>query len=98
MCDMQTNLHKEVCAEVTEAYGNAFDITFDFTEVDRKKINGFEHYKYECIIKNHKEEVAEVHFEHYDWGIWEMVYATHEYSKKHQGLLNSLLMYRLTVR
>jgi hypothetical protein len=67
--------------------GNAFDITFDFTEVDRKKINGFEHYKYECIIKNHKEEVAEVHFEHYAWGIWEMVSATHEYSKKTSGLI-----------
>jgi len=26
MCDMQTNLHKEVCAEVTEAYGNGMKI------------------------------------------------------------------------
>jgi hypothetical protein len=67
--------------------GNAFDITFDFTEVDRKKSNGFEHYKFECIIRNHKEEAAEVHFEHYVWGIWEMVYATHEYSKKTSGLI-----------
>ena len=26
MCDMQTNLHKEVCLEVTEAYGNGMKI------------------------------------------------------------------------
>jgi len=62
--------------------GNAFDITFEFMEVDRKKINGFEHYKYVCYISNHKEESVEVRFEHYIWGIWEMVRATHEYSKK----------------
>jgi hypothetical protein len=73
--------------DIKLAIGNAFDITFVFTEIDRKKINGFEHYKYECIIKNHKEEAAEVHFEHYAWGIWEMVYATHEYSKKTSGLI-----------
>jgi len=59
----------------------------DFTEVDRKKLNGCEHYKFECSIRNHKEEAAEVHFEHYVWGIWEMVYATHEYSKKTSGLI-----------
>lgn len=26
MCDMQTNLHKEVCSEVTEAYGSGMNI------------------------------------------------------------------------
>jgi len=62
--------------------GNAFDIAFNFKEVERKKIDGFEHFKYQYIIKNHKEETAEVHFEHYIWGIWEMVKATHDYSKK----------------
>lgn len=67
--------------------GNAFDITFDFNEVDRRKMNGFEHYRYECIIKNHKEETAEVRFEHYAWGIWEMVTASHDYNKKASGLI-----------
>ena len=67
--------------------GNAFDITFDFNEVDRRKTNGFEHYKYECIIKNHKEEAAEVRFEHYLWGIWEMVASSHDYKKRTSGLI-----------
>lgn len=67
--------------------GNAFDITFTYREVERKKIDGFEYYKYEYIIKNHKEEPAEVHFEHYAWGVWEMVSSTHEYTKKASGLI-----------
>lgn len=67
--------------------GNAFDITFTYGEVDRKKIDGFEHYKYEYVIKNHKDEPAEVHFEHYAWGVWEMVSSTHEYTKKASGLI-----------
>jgi hypothetical protein len=67
--------------------GNAFDITFDFKEVERKKLKGFEYYKYECTIKNHREEEAEVHFEHYIWGIWEMVSATNEYSKKTSNII-----------
>ena len=64
--------------------GNAFDITFTYEETHRKKIEGFELYKYECIIKNHKEEPAEVQFEHYAWGVWQMVSSTHDYNRKHQ--------------
>ena len=67
--------------------GNAFDITFDYKEVERKKINGFEHFKYECVIKNHKEEAAEVRFEHNVWGAWEMISATHKYSKRTSGMV-----------
>lgn len=67
--------------------GNAFDVSFIFNEVDRSKSKGFEHRKYECIIKNHKEEVAEVHFDHHVWGIWEMVSSSHDYDKKSSGLL-----------
>ncbi len=67
--------------------GNAFDITFDFKEVNIKKIEGFEHYKYECTIKNHKKEAAEVRFEHYIWGIWEMVSSTHEYTEKTSAVI-----------
>ncbi|KUO71706.1 MAG: hypothetical protein APF77_07835 [Clostridia bacterium BRH_c25] len=67
--------------------GNAFDITFTYGEIDRKKNNGFEHYKYEYVIKNHKDEPAEVHFDHYTWGVWEMVSSTHDYVKKISGLL-----------
>lgn len=62
--------------------GKAFDIILECNEVDWKKIKGFEHYKYECIIKNHKKEAAEVHFEHYLWGAWEMVSTTHKFVKK----------------
>ena len=53
----------------------------DYTEIDRKKLSGFEHYKYECVIKNHKDTAAEIHFEPYVWGIWEMVKSSHEYTK-----------------
>lgn len=67
--------------------GNAFDISFISKEIERKKINGFEHFKYQYIIKNHKTETAEVHFEHYIWGIWEMVKTTHDYSKKSSNIV-----------
>lgn len=67
--------------------GNAFDITFEFNEVDRRKTNGFERRKYECVIKNHKEEAVEVRFEHHVWDIWEMVSSTHDYNKKESWLL-----------
>ena len=73
--------------DIKLSIGNAFDITFDFSEVDRKKVNGFEHYKYECIIKNHKEETSEIRFEHNIWGVWEMVSSTYEYLKKTSELI-----------
>jgi hypothetical protein len=66
---------------IKQTIGNAFDITFEYDQVDRKKINGFEHYRYECIIRNHKEEAAEVHLEHHIWGVWDMVYSSHDYIK-----------------
>lgn len=72
--------------------GNAFDITFTYGEVDRKKIDGFEHYKYEYVIRNHKDEPVEVHFEHYAWGVWDMVSSTHDYTKKTSGLLEFSLI------
>lgn len=62
--------------------GKAFDITFEYSEVDRKKADGFEYYKYECVIRNHKETEAEICFEPYVWGIWEMVSSSHDYIKK----------------
>ncbi|MCM8901556.1 DUF4139 domain-containing protein [Caldicoprobacter algeriensis] len=62
--------------------GNAFNITFDCIEVERKKVNGFEHHRYEYTIKNHKGEPAEVHFEHEIRGVWEMVSSSHDYVKK----------------
>lgn len=71
--------------DIQLAIGNAFDITFDYNEVERKRINGFEHFKYECILKNHKEEAAEVRFEHRVWGAWEMISSTHEYTMKTSG-------------
>jgi hypothetical protein len=67
--------------------GNAFDITFEFNEVDSRRVNGFEHHKYECLIKNHKDEVAQVHFDHYAWGVWEMVSSSHDYNKNTSSLI-----------
>ncbi|NLO82050.1 MAG: DUF4139 domain-containing protein [Clostridiales bacterium] len=62
--------------------GKAFDIAFQYKEIDEKRINGYVHYQYEYVIKNHKEEQAEVHFEHRIRGIWEMVSSSHDYVKK----------------
>jgi hypothetical protein len=62
--------------------GKAFDIAFEYSEVDRKKVSGFEHYKYDCIIRNHKNTEAEIRFEPYVWGAWEMVESSHEFTKK----------------
>ncbi len=67
--------------------GNAFDITFDFKQVDRRKLGGFEYHAYECTTENHKEEAAEIHFDHGIWGVWEMVSSTHEYEKKTSNLI-----------
>lgn len=73
--------------------GQAFDIAFEYKEIGRKKIAGFEHYKYECFIRNHKETEAEICFEPYVWGVWEMVESSHAYSKK----TSTQLEYRIIV-
>lgn len=73
--------------------GKAFDIAFEYSEVDRKKVSGFEHYKYDCIIRNHKNTEAEIRFEPYVWGAWEMVESSHEFTKK----TATQLEYRLSV-
>jgi hypothetical protein len=62
--------------------GKGFDIVFEYNEIDRRKIAGFEHYRYECIVKNHKDTEAEIHFEPYVWGVWKMVESSQEYNKK----------------
>ena len=79
--------HSPKDEDIKLTIGNAFDITFEFKEVDRRKRDGFEHYKYECLIKNHKEEAVEVRFAHQVWDIWEMVSSTHDYNKKESWLL-----------
>lgn len=73
--------------------GKAFDIAIEYSEVDRKKVSGFEHYKYDCIIRNHKNTEAEIRFEPYVWGAWEMVESSHEFTKK----TATQLEYRLSV-
>jgi len=59
--------------------GKAFDITYKYNEINHRKSNGFEYFKYECVIKNHKETEVNVRFEPYIRGIWEMVKSSHEY-------------------
>lgn len=73
--------------------GKAFDIVYEYNEVDRKKIGGFEHYKFECIIRNHKETEVEILFEPYIWGVWEMVESSHTYTKRS----STQLEYQITV-
>lgn len=78
--DMIDHTPKDEVIKLT--IGKAFDITFDCNELDRKKVSGFEHFNHEYVIKNHKEESVEIHFEHYARGIWEMVSSSHAYTKK----------------
>jgi len=66
---------------ITLSIGKAFDIAFDYHKIDHKKMGGVEYYKYRCIIRNHKETKAEVRFEHYREGVWEMENTSHEYVK-----------------
>lgn len=77
--------------DIKLSIGNAFDITFEVMETERFKEKGFEHCRYEYGIKNHKDEAAEVHFEHKVRGIWEMVYSSHEYKKKTSDLIEFCL-------
>ncbi len=66
---------------ITLSIGKAFDIAFDYQKVDHRKVGGVEYYKYRCVIRNHKEREAEVRFEHYRRGVWEMENSSHEYVK-----------------
>lgn len=67
--------------EITLSIGKAFDIAFDYHKIDHKKMGGVEYYKYQCIIRNHKDTEAEVRFAHYRGGVWEMINTSHEYIK-----------------
>jgi len=79
---------------ITLSIGIAFDIAFDYSEIDRKKIGGYEHFKYKCIIKNRKDDDAEIRFEPYLQGIWEMVMSSHEHIKKSSNQIE----YNIVVR
>lgn len=77
--------------EIKLTMGKAADISFEHKELDVKKQWGFECYKYECIIKNHKKEDAKVHFEEHICGIWKMISASHEYVKKSSELIEFIV-------
>ena len=64
---------------VTLSIGKAFDLVFDYQKIAHKKVGGVEYYTYRCRIKNHKESEAEVRFQHYRQGVWEILRTTHEY-------------------
>jgi len=76
---------------ITLSIGKAFDVTFEYDEIDRKKIKGFEHFKYRCKVSNHKMEAIKVHFEPNIWGSWEMVSSTHEFNKKSSRKLEYII-------
>lgn len=79
--------------EIKLVVGSAFDLVYDYKEVDHKKISGYEHHVCQCVIRNHKETQVEVRFEPTIWGLWEMVDSSHEYNKKSSGKLE----YRVVV-
>ena len=72
--------------------GNAFDITFEYSQVDTKTMNKYFHYKNKCIINNNKEEDVEVHFECYMTGIWEILKSTHDYVSKSADLVEFIVL------
>jgi hypothetical protein len=73
------------------AVGKAFDITFEYKEIDKMKIADYEHYKYECVVKNHKDIDVEIRFEPYVWGNWKMVESSHKYNKKSSSQLEYIV-------
>ncbi len=77
--------------EIKLTLGNTFDITFEYQEKDVKRQRGFECYKFECTIKNHKKEDAIVHFEEHIWGIWKMLSASHQYKKRSSDLIEFIV-------
>jgi hypothetical protein len=72
--------------------GKAFDIQFDYLEKDKRKSGGFEHHLYEVKIRNHKEDAADVRFEHCIWGVWEMVAASQPYIKTQSNCVKFSVM------
>ena len=66
---------------VVLSLGKAFDIVFEYNAIDRQKVGGFEHYVCECIIRNHKTEEAEIRFEPFLYGMWEMIASSHKFTK-----------------
>ncbi|WP_040214907.1 DUF4139 domain-containing protein [Clostridium polynesiense] len=83
--------HTSKNEEIELVMGKAFDIAFDYEETDREKKDGYEYYKYEYNIRNHKSEAAQIYFDHTIWGVWDMVYSTHEYSKKSSSLIEFMV-------
>lgn len=74
-------IHTARGEKVILSLGKAFDIAFEYNVVDRQKVGVFEHYSCECIIRNHKIEEAEIRFEPYLHGIWEMIASSHKFTK-----------------
>lgn len=71
--------------------GAAFDLTFEYKEVERKKSQGFEHIVCRCLIKNQKKQEAPVLFEPYLLGYGEIVRSSHRYTKKSSRQLEYLV-------
>lgn len=74
--------HTPVDEVIKLVIGNAFDITFEYIELNHRKIAGFEHFTYEVKINNHRDESADIRFRHYMNGNWEMVSASHDFKQK----------------
>ena len=70
--------HTPADEDVRLTIGNAFDISYDYDQIDRRKSQGYEYYKYLCSLRNHKDEEVEIRFDHNICGTWEMVGSSHE--------------------
>lgn len=71
--------------------GKAFDVTYEFVEKDKRKSGGYDYYLCECTIRNHKEASAEVRLEHRIWGAWEIISASHDYTKQSSDLVEFVM-------
>ncbi len=75
--------HTPVDEDIRLCIGNAFDITFEYTQKQHRKLAGFEHFWYEVKIRNHRTETAAIRFRHHmQKGNWEMVSASLDFKPK----------------
>lgn len=70
--------HTPADEDVRLTIGNAFDISYDYDQVEGRKSQGYEYYKYHCSLRNHKDEDVGIRFDYNIWETWEMVGSSHE--------------------
>jgi Uncharacterized conserved protein len=83
--------HTPTDETVTLELGNAFDIAFDTRETQRTEYD-YKYYRYECTIRNHKHEDADIHFDYRIPDTGEFAAASHPFEQA-----DHCLKFKLTI-